>query len=144
MDLKQIELDLSLKLEASQAAGYLDFVQCVTEIKYRNSFEMMSGRPYMLDRLVPFFQQVLSSSEIMAAGVATSFLETVLCQKKEVLFCWISLMRLDWTSFWRFDVLIWLIYFPANHYNHFNCSIFVPLNIGFKLSNDLKFCLKAI
>ncbi|RMZ93505.1 hypothetical protein BpHYR1_008583, partial [Brachionus plicatilis] len=32
MDLEQIETDLSLKLEAGQTAGYLDFVHCITEI----------------------------------------------------------------------------------------------------------------
>ncbi|RNA10626.1 hypothetical protein BpHYR1_038122 [Brachionus plicatilis] len=37
MDLEQIEMDLSLKVEADQAAGYLEFVQCVTEIKCSNN-----------------------------------------------------------------------------------------------------------
>ncbi|RNA04154.1 nucleolar pre-ribosomal-associated [Brachionus plicatilis] len=112
MDLEQIEMDLSLKLEADQAAGYLEFVQCVTEIKCRNNFEMVSDRlrpvlvrnlgqlmprPHLMARLVPFFQLVLSSSEMvkfdadlmylclrmkMAAGAASAFLETVLCQRK--------------------------------------------------------------
>ncbi|RNA01717.1 hypothetical protein BpHYR1_015596 [Brachionus plicatilis] len=86
MDLKQIEIDLSLKLEAGQADGYLDFVQCVTEIK-----------PDLLARLALFFQLVLSFSEMvkfdsdlmylclrmkMAADAATVFLKTVLCQRK--------------------------------------------------------------
>ncbi|RNA30986.1 hypothetical protein BpHYR1_033017 [Brachionus plicatilis] len=44
MDLKQIEMDLSLKLEIGQAADYLEFVQCVTEIKYRSKFEMVDAK----------------------------------------------------------------------------------------------------
>ncbi|RNA25484.1 hypothetical protein BpHYR1_054475 [Brachionus plicatilis] len=60
MDLKQIEMDLSLKLEIGQAADYLEFVQCVTEIKYRSKFEMVRNlgklmlRSDLLARLVPF------------------------------------------------------------------------------------------
>ncbi|RNA20430.1 hypothetical protein BpHYR1_033010 [Brachionus plicatilis] len=93
MDLEQIEMVLSLKLEAGQADGYFDFVHCTTEIKYRNNFEMMSeacacSQPRLL---------VLSSSEMvkfdadlmflclrmkMADGAATGFLEIVLCQRK--------------------------------------------------------------
>ncbi|RMZ93009.1 hypothetical protein BpHYR1_004023 [Brachionus plicatilis] len=45
----------------------------------------------------------------IAAGVVTIYLKTVLCQKKEVLCCWVSLMRSDWTGLWRFDVLFWLV-----------------------------------
>ncbi|RNA08181.1 hypothetical protein BpHYR1_011696 [Brachionus plicatilis] len=62
----------------------------------RNLDKSMS-RPDLLARLGPFFQLVLSSSEMvkfdadlmnlclrmkMAAGAATGFLETVLCQRK--------------------------------------------------------------
>ncbi|RNA01251.1 hypothetical protein BpHYR1_041226 [Brachionus plicatilis] len=101
MDLEQKEMNLSLKLEAGQAAGYFDFVHCATEIKYRNNFEMMSdrlrpvlarnldqfmSRPDLLGRLVPFFQLVLSSSEMVKFDEDLMYL-----------------------CFWRFDVLFWLV-----------------------------------
>ncbi|RNA27266.1 hypothetical protein BpHYR1_036909 [Brachionus plicatilis] len=116
-------MDLSLKLEASQAASYLDCA-CQAEACAGAQPRPVNAKTGFAGPIGAFFQLVLSSSKMvtfdlnlmhfclmvkMADGEATSFLETVLCQKKEVLFCWISLMRSDWTGFWRFDVLFWLV-----------------------------------
>lgn len=78
MDLEQIEIDLSLKFEPAEAQSYLKFIQCVSEIKYKNNFEIVSdklrpvlvknikellARSDLLAELVGFFQLVLKCSE---------------------------------------------------------------------------------
>ncbi|CAF0751073.1 unnamed protein product [Brachionus calyciflorus] len=80
MDLEQVELDLSSNFDPSDAEKYLNFLICLSQIKYKNNFEIISEKlriilidnlkkiivnSVMLPDLVRLFEIVLKSNDLI-------------------------------------------------------------------------------